>query len=86
MSKSELFKKILTAFLAIAQTHLNKYEPKDLEMIKKNERWIERFADITTSDDEAVKALDKALQWRKKFGVNQLTKNSFPQELLETGK
>ena len=82
----ELIGSIRTKFLAEAQQNPDKYHSKDLERIKINDWSIERFALVTKNEDAALAALTKTMEWRKVFGVNDFTDQSFPQEVYKIGE
>lgn len=81
----ELIARILASFLVIAQKDSAKYDPRDVQLVKTNEWWVERFALATETEADAVKVLSKSLEWRKAFGVNDLSENSFTPELNKLG-
>ena len=63
----------------------NKFDEKDVEKVKGNDWSIERFILCTKTEEEALKALVKCMEWRKSFGVNDFTEEHFPQELYKIG-
>ena len=76
--------RIRTSVLALAQ-ECDKFHPADVDKIKENDWWIERFVLVTKTEEAALKMLVKALEWRKTFGVNDLTEDYFPEELYKIG-
>jgi len=72
-------------FFADAEKNPNKYHQKDLEKLKTDDWWFERFALVNKNEDEALAALMKTMEWRKSFGVNDFTDESFPQEIHKIG-
>ena len=69
----ELIARILTAFLALAQTDKQLFHPKDVEMVQSNEWWIERFITNSSTEESVKRKLIDVMEWRKEFGVNDLT-------------
>ena len=73
----EVIARILTAFLALAQKGKELFHPKDVEMVQSNDWWIERYFYGNRTEEEAKKALIDAMEWRKSFGVNDLSEDQF---------
>ena len=82
----ELIEKILTLFLVIAQKEPNRFDQRDVKMVKAKTWWVERFALVSQNQDEALKGLTDCMEWRKNFGVNDLNYDSFPKELHDLSK
>ncbi|CAF0743075.1 unnamed protein product [Brachionus calyciflorus] len=65
------------------------YNPKDIERIKKDTKWIKAFHKHSIDDQEkTVNMIDEVLTWRKQFGANELLtpgKLPFNQKFLEMG-
>jgi hypothetical protein len=72
-------------FFADAEKNPNKYHPKDLEKLKTNDWWFERYLLVNKNEDEALAALMKTMEWRKSYGVNDFTDETFPQEIHKIG-
>lgn len=72
-------------FLTIVQKNGDKFHPDGVERVKKNDWSIERFVLVSKTEDSALKALVKVMEWRKSFGVNDLNDEFFPRELYESG-
>ena len=75
-----------TKFLAQVQQNPDKYHQKDVEKIKTNDWWIERYLLVNKSEDTAFAALIKTMEWRKSYGVNDFTNESFPEEVFKIGE
>ena len=61
------------------------YYEKDVERVKSNNWWISRFLNQHKSNsDKALEYLDKALKWRKSFGVLEINEKDFPREVFQT--
>ena len=76
---------IRNKFLADAQQNPNKYHQKDVERVKSNDWPIERFLLVNKSEDTAFAALIKTMDWRKSYGVNHFTDDSFTEEVFKIG-
>ncbi|XP_056145375.1 motile sperm domain-containing protein 2 [Lampris incognitus] len=64
----------------------DKYDPRDVDRLQKDEALVEGY--LTWRHyvvDEALKMIDESLQWRKEFGLNDLTESSIPRWMFETG-
>lgn len=81
----EIVESIRKNFLALAQEDSNRFHHADVEKIKSNDWWIERFVLTTKTEDAALKALVKCMEWRKTYGVNDFTEEHFPKELYQIG-
>ena len=77
---------IRSKFLADAQQNPDKYHQKDVERVKTNDWPIERFLLVNKSEDTALAALIKTMEWRKSYGVNDFTDESFPEEVYKIGE
>ena len=69
--------RIVTAVLTITQKDSTKFHPKDVERLRTNKWWTERYLLVSKSDDEAFKSLVKCLEWRKFNGINEFNDNYF---------
>ncbi|KAG1654692.1 Motile sperm domain-containing protein 2 [Nymphon striatum] len=56
---------------------------KDLEKIKSNDHYCQRFICHEEDVDKGVKMAQSALKWRKKFEVENITEKMFPQEMWD---
>lgn len=81
----DVIQTILTAFLAISVKDSRLFHPKDVEMVKDNPWWIERFVLVSNTEDDAYRALVNSMIWRKSFGVHDLTEANF-QGISQIGK
>ena len=82
----EAIANLRSKFLAEAQQNPNKFHPKDVERVKTNDWPIERFLLVNKSEDSALAALTKTMEWRKSYGVNDFTDESFPEEVYKIGR
>ena len=81
----EVLVRVLTAFLALAETDKELFHPKDIEMVQSNDWWIERFFVNNRTKEQATRALITTMEWRNDFGVHNLTDADF-KDIKETGK
>jgi len=81
----EVIEKLRTNFLAATEETPDLYHKNDLQLVRTNDWWIERFVLSTRSEDAALKALIKAFQWRKSYGVNDFNDQYFPEEIYKIG-
>ena len=82
----ELIEKVRSGFLSMVKDNSDKFHPDDVERVKTNEWWPERFVLVHKTEDAALKALVKTMEWRNTFGVNEFTDEYFPQEVYKIGK
>ena len=81
----EVLARVLTAFLALAIKDKELFHPKDIEMVKSNDWWIERYFTNNRTEEEATRALINAMEWRKEFGVRNLTEDDF-EDIKKSGR
>ena len=62
------------------------FHPKDVERVKTNDWPIERYLLVNKSEDTAFAAFIKTMEWRKSYGVNDFTDESFPKEVFKIGE
>uniref|UniRef100_A0A1A8V8M0 Motile sperm domain containing 2 n=2 Tax=Nothobranchius TaxID=28779 RepID=A0A1A8V8M0_NOTFU len=63
-----------------------KYDPRDVERLLKDNALVESYlAWRLNVVDDALKMIDESLQWRREFGVNDLTESVIPKWMFETG-
>uniref|UniRef100_A0A1A8NV69 Motile sperm domain containing 2 n=1 Tax=Nothobranchius rachovii TaxID=451742 RepID=A0A1A8NV69_9TELE len=63
-----------------------KYDPRDVERLLKDNALVESYlAWRLNVVDDALKMIDESLQWRREFGVNDLTESIIPKWMFETG-
>ena len=74
---NDLVLRVLTAFLAIAQKDSNKFSPKDVEMVRTNKWWVQRYILISKTEVEATEGLIKCMEWRNLNGVNEFNDEYF---------
>ncbi|XP_054154490.1 motile sperm domain-containing protein 2-like [Oppia nitens] len=61
------------------------YHSADLDRIRSDDWTVERYLLTTKSEDEAVKAIQRTMRWRKSFGLNDFRDQRFPSEMWSTG-
>ncbi|XP_069389098.1 motile sperm domain-containing protein 2 [Paralichthys olivaceus] len=68
------------------QDSTEKYDSRDVERLQTDDALVEGYLTwrIYVVDD-ALKMIDDSFQWRKEFGVNDLTESSIPRWMFETG-
>ncbi len=82
----EVIARILTAFLAIAQNNKNKFDERDVQRVNDTKHWwVERFALVSKTEEQAISKLSKCMEWRNSIKINDLKDDSFPQELHNLG-
>ena len=81
----EVLARVLTTFLALAQRDKELFHPKDIEMVKSNDWWIERYFVKNRTEEEATRALINAMEWRNDIGVHNLTEEQF-KDIKESGR
>uniref|UniRef100_A0A3Q3MH37 Motile sperm domain containing 2 n=1 Tax=Mastacembelus armatus TaxID=205130 RepID=A0A3Q3MH37_9TELE len=68
------------------QDSTEKYDSRDVERLQKDDALVEGYLTWRLHVvDEALKMIDESFQWRKEFGVNDLSENSIPKWMFETG-
>uniref|UniRef100_A0A673ASX6 Motile sperm domain containing 2 n=1 Tax=Sphaeramia orbicularis TaxID=375764 RepID=A0A673ASX6_9TELE len=64
----------------------DKYDPRDVERLQKDDALVEGYLTWRLYVvDDALKMIDDSFQWRKEFGLNDLTESSIPKWMFETG-
>ncbi|XP_034042371.1 motile sperm domain-containing protein 2 [Thalassophryne amazonica] len=64
----------------------NKYDSRDLERLQRDDALVEGYLSWRLYVvDDALKMIDESFQWRKEYGVNDLTESSIPKWMFETG-
>lgn len=62
------------------------YDDEDLERIKLDDWYIERYLlHCKDNYDDAFSMLRESMRWRKSFGVNSLSETDFPREYYQSG-
>ncbi|XP_072171521.1 motile sperm domain-containing protein 2-like [Diadema setosum] len=62
------------------------YDPRDLDWVRKSDAYVHSVFLIGKQDiDAALEKMKKILKWRKEFGVNDITFESFPEEFQQMG-
>ncbi|XP_028992515.1 motile sperm domain-containing protein 2 isoform X2 [Betta splendens] len=68
------------------QDSTEKYDARDLDRLQTEDSVVESYlAWRLYVVDDTLKMIDESLQWRKEFGVNDLTEGSIPRWMFETG-
>ncbi|XP_058468278.1 motile sperm domain-containing protein 2 [Solea solea] len=68
------------------QDSTDKYDSRDVERLQTDDSLVEGYLTWRLYVvDDALKMIDESLQWRKEYGVNDLTESSIPRWMFETG-
>ncbi|KAK2906009.1 motile sperm domain-containing protein 2 isoform X1 [Channa argus] len=68
------------------QESTEKYDSRDLEKLEKEDSLVESYLTWRLYVvDDTLKMIDESLQWRKEYGVNDLTESTIPKWMFETG-
>uniref|UniRef100_A0A3P8UEV1 Motile sperm domain containing 2 n=1 Tax=Amphiprion percula TaxID=161767 RepID=A0A3P8UEV1_AMPPE len=68
------------------QDSTDKYDSRDVERLQKDDALVEGYLTWRLyAVDDALKMIDESFQWRKEFGVNDLTESTIPKWMFETG-
>ncbi|XP_055070614.1 motile sperm domain-containing protein 2 [Misgurnus anguillicaudatus] len=62
------------------------YDPRDVEKLFRDDSLVESY--LTWRQfvvEDTLKMIDESLQWRKEYNLNDLTENSIPRWMFETG-
>ena len=82
---SALMEEVRSAFLERAAKSADLYNDEDVAKVKANDWWVTRFvANNKQNKEKAIEALDKAMKWRKEFGVLGIKDNQFPKEFYQS--
>ncbi|XP_040003570.1 motile sperm domain-containing protein 2 isoform X1 [Xiphias gladius] len=68
------------------QDSADKYDSRDVERLQTDDAMVESYLTwrlYVVAD--ALKMIDESLQWRKEFGLNDLTESTIPRWMFETG-
>uniref|UniRef100_A0A8D3B5J2 Motile sperm domain containing 2 n=1 Tax=Scophthalmus maximus TaxID=52904 RepID=A0A8D3B5J2_SCOMX len=68
------------------QDSTDKYDSRDVERLQTDDALVEGYLTwrIYVVED-ALKMIDESLQWRKEYGVNEITEGTIPRWMFETG-
>ncbi|XP_054643342.1 motile sperm domain-containing protein 2 isoform X2 [Dunckerocampus dactyliophorus] len=68
------------------QDSADKYDSRDVDRLHKDNSMVEGYLmwRLYVVDD-ALKMIDESFQWRKEYGVNDVTESSIPKWMFETG-
>jgi len=73
-------------FIAQVAKYPDQYYQQDVDLIKSSNWTLLRFLHSEKSNvDKAFQSLDKAMKWRKEFGVLDLNESHFPKEIYQSG-
>uniref|UniRef100_A0A3P9J8X2 Motile sperm domain containing 2 n=1 Tax=Oryzias latipes TaxID=8090 RepID=A0A3P9J8X2_ORYLA len=68
------------------QESTEKYDQRDVERLLNDDALVEGYLQWRQQVvDDALKMIDDSLQWRKEFGVNDLSESTIPRWMFETG-
>nr|XP_046260533.1 motile sperm domain-containing protein 2 [Scatophagus argus] len=68
------------------QDSTEKYDSRDVERLQSDDALVEGYLTWRLYVvDDALKMIDESLQWRKEFGLNDLTESIIPRWMFETG-
>lgn len=68
------------------QDSTEKYDSRDVDRLQTDDALVEGYLTWRLfAVDDALKMIDESLQWRKEFGLNDLTESSIPKWMFETG-
>uniref|UniRef100_A0A8C9TBF3 Motile sperm domain containing 2 n=1 Tax=Scleropages formosus TaxID=113540 RepID=A0A8C9TBF3_SCLFO len=73
-------------YFLIQTDSTDKYDPRDVERLEKDDSLVESY--LTWRHfvvEDTLKMMDESLQWRKEYGLNDLTEGSIPKWMFETG-
>uniref|UniRef100_A0A3P9MG47 Motile sperm domain containing 2 n=1 Tax=Oryzias latipes TaxID=8090 RepID=A0A3P9MG47_ORYLA len=70
----------------LLQESTEKYDQRDVERLLNDDALVEGYLEWRQQVvDDALKMIDDSLQWRKEFGVNDLSESTIPRWMFETG-
>lgn len=64
----------------------NRFHPKDIEQLRVDPWWAERFVLVYSNYKESVKHLVDTFEWRKAIGVHRFNKSNFPEHIKKSGQ
>ncbi|KAJ3592405.1 hypothetical protein NHX12_007532 [Muraenolepis orangiensis] len=70
----------------LLQDSPDKYDSRDVDRLLKDDSMVDSY--LTWRHfvvDDALKMIDESFQWRRELGLNDLTENSIPRWMFETG-
>ncbi|XP_072300657.1 motile sperm domain-containing protein 2 isoform X2 [Eucyclogobius newberryi] len=68
------------------QDSAEKYDSRDVDRLQTDDALVEGYLTWRLYNvDDALKMIDESLQWRREFGLNDLTESSIPRWMFETG-
>lgn len=68
------------------QDSTDKYDSRDVERLQQDDAIVEGYLTWRLYVvDDALKMIDESFQWRKEFGVNDITESTIPRWMFETG-
>ncbi|XP_049449640.1 motile sperm domain-containing protein 2 isoform X2 [Epinephelus fuscoguttatus] len=70
----------------LLQDSTDKYDSRDVERLEKDDALVEGYLQWRLYViDDTLKMIDESLQWRKEYGLNDLTESTIPKWMFETG-
>lgn len=78
-------KAVRMAFLDLAREKPDMFHPRDVQVVEKNNWWVERFVATSKTEDKALNHMIQVISWRKEFAVNDLSDQYFPIEVHKIG-
>uniref|UniRef100_A0A3B4W9T6 Motile sperm domain containing 2 n=1 Tax=Seriola lalandi dorsalis TaxID=1841481 RepID=A0A3B4W9T6_SERLL len=70
----------------LLQDSADKYDSRDVERLQTDDALVEGYLTWRLYVvDDALKMIDESLQWRKEFGVNDVSESTIPRWMFETG-
>jgi len=83
---TSIVEELRSRFLEEAAKNPDLYYQQDIDKIKSSNWPLQRFLLIRKNKvDDALKSLINAMQWRKSFGVLELSDKDFPREIYQCG-
>ena len=83
--KKAMTEKVRKSFAEKAKSSAGDFEASDVEKVRTNDKFIERYIADTRDDAEALKKLIATMKWRKSFGVKNMKDSDFPAEIFKIG-
>ena len=71
-------------FFTLVAKDPNRFHPKDIEQMRVSTWWAERFANVYKTYKEAIKELVNTMEWRKAFGIYNLNRANFPEQITKS--
>ncbi|XP_038056030.1 motile sperm domain-containing protein 2-like [Patiria miniata] len=66
--------------------HNEAYDPRDVEVLRTSDKYVHKFLMIAKMDFKLTgEKINTVFKWRKQFGLNDMTFDSFDEEVLTSG-